>query len=157
LVELTGAAAQDAEHDMICARLQLFTNPGGDGVGITPADEVIDEVVAQGVDVLFGESHSSEVGPVPADLGQEGQWAAGRLAGLRRVSLKDDELVDDKRAVGPERVPGGCGVRRRDKQGDGSGTAFSRHFELARTQGRQDPSICRHRRRRGVKFVQVGV
>lgn len=39
----------------------------------------------------------------------------GRLAGLRRVSIKDDELVDDKRAVGAKGVPGGGGVRRRDQ------------------------------------------
>jgi hypothetical protein len=77
----------------------VLADPRGDRLSIAPAHQLIDEPVAEAVDVPAGESHPLEAGAVPAQARQESQRAASgparsRGIGGARAGPELDEVLD---------------------------------------------------------------
>jgi hypothetical protein len=71
---------QHVEHDVVGAGPPVLADPRGDRAGVAPDHQLVDECVAETVDVAVGESHPAEAGAVSRQAGQESQRPAPMTA-----------------------------------------------------------------------------
>ena len=86
---------------MVGAGVDVRLHAGGERGLVAPRHHLVDEAVAQGLDVVVGEAETLPVVRVVREGGVDRQGLAGDRPGGVGVGVEDDTLLDPRRASGP--------------------------------------------------------